>query len=80
MLQKFLGYRAHFLLRLFRLPGGLRHAYLIDHRDRPAGYGLMMLMTEAGLIPAPNAKVEQNYIWELLDATDEVHRWRMDPW
>jgi KaiC/GvpD/RAD55 family RecA-like ATPase len=71
---QFLGYRAHFLLRLFRLPGELRYAYLTAHGDRPDGYGLQMVMTEAGLVPAPNAKIErptEQYIRELAAKEEE---------
>jgi RecA/RadA recombinase len=74
---QFLGYRAHFLLRLFRLPGELRYAYLTAHGDRPDGYGLQMVMTEAGLVPAPNAKVErptEQYIRELVAREEEEVR------
>ena len=53
---QFLGYRATVLLRLFRLAGPRRFAYLAAHRDRPDGYGLYMTMTEAGLLPEPGAK------------------------
>jgi RecA/RadA recombinase len=53
---QFLGYRAHILLRLFRLAGPRRFAYLAAHRDRPDGYGLYMTVTEAGLLPEPGAK------------------------
>jgi RecA/RadA recombinase len=71
---QFLGYRAHFLLRLFRLPGELRYAYLTAHADRADGYGLQMIMTEAGLVPAPNAKVErttEQYFKELIAKEEE---------
>jgi RecA/RadA recombinase len=74
---QFLGYRAHFLLRLFRLPGELRYAYLTAHGDRPDGYGLQMVMTEAGLVPAPNAKIErptEQYIRELVAREEEEVR------
>jgi hypothetical protein len=74
---QFLGYRAHFLLRLFRLPGELRYAYLTAHGDRPDGYGLQMVMTEAGLVPAPNAKIErptEQYIRELAAKEEEEVR------
>jgi RecA/RadA recombinase len=74
---QFLGYRAHFLLRLFRLPGELRYAYLTAHGDRPDGYGLQMIMTEAGLVPAPNAKIErptEQYIRELVAKEEEEVR------
>ncbi|MEM2233856.1 MAG: AAA family ATPase [Nitrososphaerota archaeon] len=74
---QFLGYRAHFLLRLFRLPGELRYAYLTAHGDRPDGYGLQMVMTEAGLLPAPNAKVEkptEQYVREMLSREEEEVR------
>jgi len=53
---QFLGYRATILLRLFRLAGPRRFAYLAAHRDRPDGYGLYMTMTEAGLLPESAAK------------------------
>jgi archaellum biogenesis ATPase FlaH len=71
---QYLGYRAHFLLRLFRLPGELRYAYLTAHGDKPDGYGLQMVMTEAGLVPAPNAKIErptEQYIRELVAKEEE---------
>jgi archaellum biogenesis ATPase FlaH len=74
---QYLGYRAQFLLRLFRLPGELRYAYLTAHGDRPDGYGLQMVMTEAGLVPAPNAKVErptEQYIRELAAKEEEEVR------
>ncbi len=74
---QYLGYRAQFLLRLFRLPGELRYAYLTAHGDRPDGYGLQMVMTEAGLVPAPNAKVErptEQYIRELVAKEEEEVR------
>jgi RecA/RadA recombinase len=74
---QFLGYRAHFLLRLFRLPGELRYAYLTAHGDKPDGYGLQMVMTEAGLVPAPNAKIErptEQYIRELVAKEEEEVR------
>jgi|GEM_PF-1248510 RecA/RadA recombinase len=53
---QYLGYRATVLLRLFRLAGPRRFAYLAAHRDRPDGYGLYMTMTEAGLLPEPGAR------------------------
>jgi archaellum biogenesis ATPase FlaH len=74
---QYLGYRAQFLLRLFRLPGELRYAYLTAHGDRPDGYGLQMVMTEAGLVPAPNAKIErptEQYIRELVAKEEEEVR------
>ena len=74
---QYLGYRAHFLLRLFRLPGELRYAYLSAHGDKPDGYGLQMVMTEAGLVPAPNAKIErptEQYIRELVAKEEEEVR------
>lgn len=70
---QFLGYRAHFLLRLFRLPGELRYAYLTAHGDKPDLCGLRMVMTEAGLLPAPGARVEkptEQYLRE-LEASEE---------
>jgi archaellum biogenesis ATPase FlaH len=74
---QYLGYRAQFLLRLFRLPGELRYAYLTAHGDRPDGYGLQMVMTDAGLVPAPNAKIErptEQYIRELVAKEEEEVR------
>ncbi len=56
---QFLGYRATALLRLFRLAGPRRFAYLAAHRDRPDGYGLYMTVSDAGLLPEPGARVKR---------------------
>ncbi len=53
---QYLGYRVTALLRLFRLAGPRRFAYLAAHRDRPDGEGLYMQVTEAGLLPEPGAR------------------------
>lgn len=56
---QYLGYRAHFLLRIFRVGADLRHAYLVAHGDRPDGYGMYMVMRDHGLVPVEGAKVEK---------------------
>lgn len=71
---QWLGYRAHFLLRLFRLGSDLRYAYLVAHGDRPDGYGMYMVMREHGLVPVDGKveKVSETTLKDLARKEEEV--------